>query len=171
MGVLCPYYHCSKDCKEWQIAEVVNTAFTELLNTLQPKENTINLFKRIVSEKLKNNNTEASSILDRINKEISKKKQRIVNARALMLDGEIESIGFKSVPIEIEERITQLICEVSIDNSSMQNIEEKVVRATDMISNLGNAYLQSETAHNRRIVGSVFPTGLIFDDRKVRTPN
>ena len=51
----------------------------------------------------------------------------------------------------------------------MQNIEQKVAKATDIISNLGKAYLQSETAHKRRIASSVFPKGLIFDDRKVRT--
>ena len=51
----------------------------------------------------------------------------------------------------------------------MQNIEEKVLKATDLISNLGKAYLHSEAAHKRRIASSVFPEGLIFDDRKVRT--
>ena len=71
--------------------------------------------------------------------------------------------------IEIEERITQLTCQLSNVSSGMQNIDEKVAKATDIISNLGKAYLQSGAAQKRRIASSVFPKGLIFDDRKVRT--
>jgi len=169
MGMLYPYYHCTKGCKERQKAEMVNNAFTDLLNTVQPKQNTINLFKKIVSEKVKNSNKEGRNALEQINKEIAKQKQRVANARALMLDGEIDANEFKSMRIEIEERITKLTCDLSNVSSSMQNIEEKVMKATDTISNLGKAYLQGEAAHKRRIASSVFPKGLIFDDRKVRT--
>ena len=169
MGVLYPYYHCSKGCKERQKAEMVNNAFADLLNAVQPKQNTINLFKKIVSEKLKKNNLEGRNELEKINKEITKQKQRVTNARALMLDGEIDATEFKSIRIEIEERITQLTCQLSNISSCMTNIEEKVVKATDMISNLGKVYSQSETAHKRRIASSIFPKGLIFDDQKVRT--
>ena len=169
MGALYPYYHCSKGCKERQKAEMVNNAFSDLLYKVQPTQNTINLFKKIVGEKFKKSNTEGRNELDQINKEIAKQKQRITNARSLMLDGEIDATEFKSMRIEIEERITQLTCQLSNVSSSMQNIEEKVAKATDIISNLGKAYLQSETAHKRRIASSVFPKGLIFDDRKVRT--
>ena len=169
MGVRYPYYHCTQGCKERQKAENVNTSFIELLNTIQPKPTTINLFRKIVSEKFKKSNTEGRTEIDRINKEIAKQKQRIANGRALMLDGEIDATEFKSMRIEMEERITKLTCELSNVNSSMQNIEEKVMKATDTISNLGTAYLQGEAAHKRRIASSVFPKGLIFDNRKVRT--
>ena len=54
-------------------------------------------------------------------------------------------------------------------NSLKEFKEEKVLKATDIISNLGKAYLLSEAAHKRRIASSVFPEGLIFDVRKVRT--
>ena len=76
-----------------------------------------------------------------------------------MLDGKIDATEFKSMRIEIEERITQLTCQLSNVSSSMQNIEEKVAKATDIISNLGKAYLQGETDHKRRIASSVFPKG------------
>ena len=53
--------------------------------------------------------------------------------------------------------------------SSINNIGLQIEESTDIISNLGKAYLQGETAHKRRIASSVFPKGLIFDDQKVRT--
>jgi site-specific DNA recombinase len=169
MGSHYPYYHCSLGCKERKKAELVNSTFIDLLETIQPIPSAVNLFKKIVSDKVKKNNSEGKENIEKINKEIDKQRQRIANARAMMLDGEISSTDFKMMRIEIEEKITQLTCELSNLNSSMQNIEEKVVKATDIISNLGKAYSQSETAHKRRIVSSIFPSGLIFDDKKVRT--
>ena len=43
------------------------------------------------------------------------------------------------------------------------------VVATDLISNIGKHYLHSETAVKRQIVSSVFPSGLVYGEKKVRT--
>jgi len=169
MGKRYPYYHCGKGCKERQKAERVNQAMIELIHLLQPTPNAIKLFSQITREKLKESNTAGKSELDKINKEIAKQKQRISNARALMLDGEIDSTEFKSMRIQIEEKITQLTCELNNVTSGIHNIGSKIDEATDIISNLGKAYLHSETAIKRRIVSSIFPAGLVFEEKKVRT--
>lgn len=169
MGQLYPYYHCSKGCNERQKAELVNKAMVDLVQLVQPKPNSIKLFSKIVKEKLKDSNTTGKAELEKINKEIAKQQQRISNARALMLDGEIDSTEFKSMRIQIEEKITQLTCELNNVSSGMHNIGSKIDEATDIISNLGKAYLHSETAVKRQIVSSVFPSGLVFGEKKVRT--
>lgn len=169
MGQLYPYYHCSQGCKERQKAELVNEAFVELLQLVQPKPNSVKLFCKLANEKLKNNNTTGKAELEKVNKEIAKQNQRISNARSLMLDGEIDAIEFKSMRIEIEEKITQLTCELNNVSASMNNIGSKLAEATDLISNLEKQYIHSETAVKRQIVNSVFPLGLIFDNKKVRT--
>ena len=169
MGQLYPYYHCSQGCKERQKAELVNEAFVELLQVVQPKPNSIKLFSKLASEKLKNNNTSGKAELEKVNKEIAKQHQRISNARSLMLDGEIDATEFKSMRIQIEEKITQLTCELNNISASMHNIGSKLAEATDLISNLGKHYIHSETAVKRQIVSSVFPSGLVYGEKKVRT--
>jgi site-specific DNA recombinase len=106
MGQRYPYYHCSQGCKERQKAELVNEAFVELLQLIQPKPNSVKLFSKLANEKLKNNNTSGKAELEKVNKEIAKQHQRISNARSLMLDGEIDATEFKSMRIDIEEKIT-----------------------------------------------------------------
>ena len=44
-----------------------------------------------------------------------------------------------------------------------------MVAATDLISSLGKHYIHSETAVKRQIVSSVFPSGLVYGEKKVRT--
>lgn len=169
MGVLYPYYHCTKGCKERQKAELVNKSFLDLIQIVQPKPNSIKLFSKIAKEKLKDNNTSGKTELEMINKEIAKQNQRVSNARSMMLDGDIDATEFKLMRIQIEEKITQLTCQLNNVSASMQNIGSKIEEATELISNLGNHYQQSDTAVKRQIVSSVFPLGLIFDNKKVRT--
>ena len=67
------------------------------------------------------------------------------------------STEFKKMRIEIDEKITTLTCELNNVSSSMLNFESKSDEATELISNPGNYYLQSETAIKRQIVSSIFP--------------
>ena len=150
---------------------MVNETFVELLQVVKTKTNSIKLFSKLASEKLKNNNTSGKAELEKVNKEIAKQHQRISNARSLMLDGEIDASEFKSMRIEIEEKITQFTCELNNVSASMHNIGSKLAEATDLISNLGKLYIHSETAVKRQIVSSVLPSGLVYGEKKFELSN
>ena len=169
MGVLYPYYHCTKGCKERQKAELVNDAFVKLLNTIKVKQNTLKLFSALVKEKIKKNNNTGKAEVDAINREILKQKQRITNARTLMLDAEITASEFKEIRIEIENKITQLTCELSNINAGMQNLDAKIDAVVELLKNLDSTYQQRDTATKQHIVSSIFPSKLIFDKNIVRT--
>ncbi len=51
----------------------------------------------------------------------------------------------------------------------MQNLDSKIDAAVGLLSNLENAYQQKNTATKQHIVSSIFPSKLIFDNKKVRT--
>ena len=51
----------------------------------------------------------------------------------------------------------------------MQNLDSKIDAAVGLLSNLENAYQQKNTATKQHIVRSIFPSKLIFDNKKVRT--
>jgi len=169
MGALYPYYHCTNGCKERQKAELVNAAFVKLLNTIKVKPNTLKLFSAIVKEKIKKNNNNGKVETDSVNREILKQKQRITNAKSLMLDGEITANEFKEMRIEIEEKITQLTCDLSNICAGMQNLDSKINDVIELLTNLETTYQQRDTATKQHIVSSIFPSKLIFDNKKVRT--
>ncbi len=169
MGTLYPYYHCTKGCKERQKAEVVNDAFVNLLKTIKAKPNTLKLFSTLVKTKLKKDNDNGKVELDSVNKQIAKQRQRIANAKTLMLDGEITANEFKEMRIEIEEKITELTCELSNISSGIQNLDSKIDDVVELLSNLESTYQQTDTATKQHIVSSIFPSKLIFDNNKVRT--
>jgi len=127
------------------------------------------LFSEFVKDKIKKNNNSGKTEMDAINREILKQKQRISNAKSLMLDGEITSNDFKEMRIEIENKITQLTVELNKINAGIQNLDSKIEQVIELFSNLENAYQQKDVAIKKRIVSSIFPSKLIFDNKKVRT--
>lgn len=169
MGTLYPYYHCIKGCKERQKAELVNKAFEKLLVTIKPKPNALKLFSATIKLKLKDNNTSGKAEMDAVNREIAKQKQRIANARSLMLDGEMPANEFKETRIEIENKITQLTIELSKISTRLLNLDSKIDDCVELLKVLDKYYEQRDVATRKRIVSSIFPSGLIFENKKVRT--
>jgi site-specific DNA recombinase len=169
MGTQYAYYHCMKGCPERQKAEIVNESFIKLLKGIKAKPDSIKLFKAIVKDKLKNNSTNSKVEIDAINREIDKQKQRILNAKSLMLDGDFTANEFKEMRLEIEEKITKLTYELNTVSAGMINLDTKIEDSVELLSNLDKLYEQRDAATKQRIVSSIFPSKLIFDNKKVRT--
>lgn len=169
LGTLYPYYHCLKGCKERQKAEVVNEAFENLLKDLNFKPKRLELFRAVLKDKLKKNNGNCKSEMEKINKEIAKNNQRALNARTLMLDGEINPNEYKEIKIDIETSITNLTRDLNKLSNGVLNLDEKIDNCVNLLSNISNYYKQKDTATKQRIIGSIFPSKLIYEKSAVRT--
>lgn len=168
-GVRYPYYHCGKGCKERQSAEKVNDSFVKLLNTLNFKPNRLQLLGEIIKDKYANSTEESKQELFRTQQKIDKSKQRLANARMLMLDGDITANEYKELKNEIENSIiieTRNMIEIS---NSISSIDKKIVRNLELLSNIKNTYTERDTEIKRRIISSMFPEKLIFEKNSVRT--
>ena len=169
MGTRYPYYHCNNVCKERKNSELVNTTFENLLERIKPTEDSVKLFTKIVSEKLKEKNQNEREDVSKIESEIAKYRVRLENAKNLMLDGEIEASEYKEIKHSTEEKINQLSLKLNTNNEDLKNIISKIKEASSVLKNLSKAYQQSDTSLKRQIVSSIFPSGLIFEEKNSRT--
>ena len=168
-GQLFPYYHCSRGCKERHNAEKVNSSFANLLQSLQANPDRIKLYAAILKDKLKQDSTFNKSETSKINLEISKQKQRIQNAKILMLDGEFSVEEFKETKREIDETLSKLIRKAVQLNSDDINLDTRISDCVKLLSNIGNYYTERDTDIKQKIVSSIFPEKLIFDKNQSRT--
>ena len=169
MGVLYPYYHCKKGCKERQKAEDINMCMEKLLQAIEPRPDTLNLFNKIVQDKLKDRKKNIKSESDKKVRELEKQKTRLSNARTLMLDGEIDAADYRSIKEEVEKKIMELQSELESINGDTRDFELKVKQCLSILSNISEFYASHDTVTKRRIVSSIFPEKLIFDEKKSRT--
>ena len=86
-----------------------------------------------------------------------------------MLDGEITSVEYKEIKIEIESNITNSTRELNKLSNTLLNIDSKIDGCIELLSNIENLYKQRDTATKQRIIGSIFPKKLIFEKESVRT--
>ena len=170
MGKKFYYYHCSKGCKERQKAVDVNEAFVKLLKDFKAAPAKMILSATVLKDRLKNTNNTGKAELEKIYKEVVKQNQRQKNAKDLMLDGEISASEYKEMKFEIEEVIAKFNMEVSKLKEGIENHDSRVDDCLELMLNLDMYYTQRDTAIKQRIVSSIFPEKLIFENNSYRTP-
>ena len=128
------------------------------------------LYGNILKEKFKQHNHTGKSELTKTAQEIARQNQRLKNARDLMLDGEISSGEYKEMRFEIEEKLAELSKEEMKFKEGIENHSTKIDDCLDLIQNIDKYYVAKDTPSKQRIVGSIFPEKLIFENNEYRTP-
>ena len=163
------YYHCSGGCNERHKAEDVNKAFEKLLNSFGFDEGPLKLLAEIMKKKYAEQNRSNKAEMDAIQREIERLNQRNINARSLMLDGEITPEEYRTMKKENDETLHRLNIEHLKSHSEILNLDQKLDKTVRTLSSLSNLYKQSDVAHKRRLIGSIFPKKLVFEKNSVRT--
>ncbi len=140
-----------------------------LLKEIKGRPESMNLYAELLKVKLNNRNKEVRSENEKLLNQMEKEKQRQKNARTLLLDGEITSKEFKEIKTEIEDNITKTTCELNQLSNGIENSGKHIDNCLELLKNLDKYYLEKDTAIKQRIISSIFPSKLIFENRKYRT--
>ena len=163
------YYHCTKGCKERQKAEDINKSFFHVLQALKANPQTLELYGNVMKKMYKVNNQDVRVDLQDMNKETEKQKQRLLNARALMLDGEIKPDEYREMKTDIEGCIIRLQFQQVELKTGMENYDEKIDFCVNLLQNIDEIYKEADTELKQHIIGSIFPDKLIYEKNKYRT--
>ena len=164
------YYHCNKGCRERTKASETNNEFLEVLNSFKINPEAIELYGTILKQSLKENNTSAKADMQDITKNIEKQKQRLQNARALMLDGDITPDDYREMKCEIENLLNDLRIKQLQLNGGKENYDEQIDFCLKLLKNLDTIYKNADTEGKQDIIGSIFPEKIIYKEGRYRTP-
>ena len=170
MGTLFYYYHCNKGCKERYKSSLVNEKFEIVLSKIKSNPQSLKLFSEILKTGFKNRNSTVRVELEKMQKDIGKQKQRLKNAKDMVLDGDITSTDYKEMKYEIEETLEKLASEETKLVSAIENNGHLVDEGLDVIQKVETYYHSKDTVAKQRIVSSIYPEKLIFDKSGYRTP-
>ncbi len=118
----------------------------------------------------KSKNTIIKSELEKIQKDVAKQKQRLKNAKDMMLDGDISSNDYKEMKSDIEEVLLKLGSDESKLISGLEIHGHLVDDGIEIIQNAEKYYHSKDTVAKQRIVSSIFPEKLIYEKNEYRTP-
>ena len=163
------YYHCGSGCKERQKASVINDGIVPFLAEFKANPQATTLFATILKQQLKQNNTAGKKELETIAKSIGKQKQRLKNAKDMMLDGEFSASEYKDMKLEIENELEKLNRDELQFRQGIENYDSKIDDCLDLLLNIDEYYVTKNTEVKQKIIGSMFPEKLIFENNQYRT--
>ena len=107
--------------------------------------------------------------LKEIRAELEQLSNRLVKARNLLIDDQLDAADYKAIKSECEKKITELECKLLNNNNTDTNIEELLRKAIQVLSQLDQLWEEATAERKRQIIGSIFPEKLVFDGEHFQT--
>ena len=159
-----PYYRCANGCKQTSVrAEVLDETVVELLRSITPKKECLELFTQYVVEEYESrleNIKKAKNVADG---EI----QRLKDMRKILVEKNMMGIYTDEIFMEqnalIEKKMT--VVEVAKSDSTLEKYDihklSDFIKAT--LSDLGSTYKRSTVSQAKALIGSIFPLGISYN--------
>ena len=166
------YYHCQQNmgCDFRVNVKDAHAGFEELLESLNPGKEVVDLFKLILEEKF--NETEASSIKQ--SKSLNKKIEKIDERRTKLLNALLDEVIDKETYKESNELLTQEKQEANqgLENlkSHKNELKEYVNFGANLMENIKELYHRVDVRLKDKLLSSILNEKLVFLNKKYRTP-
>jgi site-specific DNA recombinase len=163
------YYHCVYPCKVRIKADQANSAFISELVKYVPRPGMQELYIEICKDVFKQRTRTDREDLTKLKEDLSRESARLIKARDLLLNEEIDSADYKSIKLAGERKIADLENKLFSAGRIETNIGPMLDKAFKTLSNLETLYQDADLKTKRRIIGSIFPEKLVFNGNNYRT--
>ena len=163
------YYHCQKKCKERYKLDEANKDFMDYLDNYQVKDEVLKLYYLMLQDVFKADKTERLQDVSRINKDIEDIKKRLDKSYDLYIDGNLSQSDYQKGTQRYEEEIHNLQSQKQELEFEETNFMETVKYSFGLLKDLPEYYYQSPIEVKQKILGSIFPEKLIYENKKYRT--
>ena len=163
------YYHCISKCKYRVRAENANMVFENWLDTISLKPQSVNLYLKFFEEIYKREKGNRKDEIIKLQNEIEKLKARILKTDVKFIDEMIDVQTYNNLKESFMKDMVQLQARKSdleqVDFDFIQQLEF----VFNFISKIGSSYRMAELEIKQKIIGSIFPKKLIFENSEYRT--
>lgn len=165
------YYHCQGKygCKNRLRATDVNEKLVIYLKTFEPAREVLDLYYEVLNDVFKSTEAEKEQERNRINKTISDIDKQISNLDSRYLSGEINSGTYNRILSSLESQKSQFKEKLEIMSQSSRDYSESINYSLSLLQNISRYYQECDTYSKKRLLGSIFPEKLIFENNSYRT--
>ena len=166
------YYHCqqNKGCNFRVNVKDAHGGFEELLESLNPGKEVVDLFKLILEEKF--NESEASTIMQSksLNKKIEKIDEREKTLLRSLVEGAIDNQTYKEGKGLLAEDKNEALQGLDNLKSHKNELKEYVNFGAYMMENIKELYHRVDVRLKDKLLSSILNEKLVFLNKKYRTP-
>lgn len=164
------YYHCGKGCNERFSASLANSIFINGIKSISSNSGIVELYyEEVLKGIFHSNSKNQKASIASIEEELSKNESRINSAQELMLDGKLDSAEYRVIKMRFEEKNAKLQKEKAglelMDSAYGKYLKQNI----SLLKNIDQYFEKAPLMIKQKIIGSMFPEKLIFENNQYRT--
>ncbi len=163
------YYHCMLGCKFRIRADDVNNQFERQLNTYIPRPEMLPLYRKVLIDNWNKQSTDLTQERQKSQKEIENLKKKLAYARDLLMEQKIEADDYRDLKNQYTTDLQRLEAKISIEKEHSSDINQLIGKGLDSLMSVRNMYASAEMDVKRKIIGSIFPEKMSFENKSLRT--
>jgi len=158
------YYHCNtKGCKLGNVRkEELENVFINTLKDLEPSEEVLDLFDRIIIDIWNTKQNESLNAISKFEGEIrnlNKRKKKILD---LLIKGTLDDKTYKSDNNDIDGQITVRKMQINELKIDYQNIEFCINYCKHFLKNISKLWITSNISLKIKFQNIIFPEGTVY---------
>lgn len=165
------YYHCQRKygCNNNIRADRANTTFVGFLKGFEPKIEVLQLYNAILKDVFKTNEVDRDAEGQRCRDEISNIKGKLEKLVFKNLEGIIDDETYKRT----KDLLYQQRNELEVKKGHLENLPDAfdsyVANGFSLVGKLSHYYVNAELNTKKKIIGSIFPEKIYFENDRYRT--
>ena len=163
------YYHCQTPCKTRYRKAHMHDAMKTFLQSISIPEEQITLFKILIERELEQTRKDNHKLIAKHMKEIGEVEALIESAEERVFTGELSEELYNRMSAKHQQRIAFLNSEVEYLQNDYSAIDEYIESVSDLLSKLDQYFDKADFDTKSKLLGSIFPENLIFEDGEYRT--
>jgi len=164
-----PYYNCTPSCGFRNPVDDAHNKFIRFLRSFQVKGEVASLYIEVMKEVFKNNEGMKADQIRLIEKQVADQEETKVKAFDKYVGNELS----KEVWEEHTFRMERKIGELKIRKAELQSINSQgsmfIEYGMCLLRNLAKAYTEAPLEVKHKLLGSLFPSKIVFDKESYRT--
>lgn len=165
-----PYYHCERGCNARASAKITHEQFYQFLDTLQPPSEIIDLQMAMMEALFKAKEGDRDQQIKKLKTEVGQHKQNLLKFdQQRFISGELEVDSYQRLKSHTLEQIDKLnvqVADLEITDTAFQKYTKYGI---SLLKDLTWYFHEAGLEAKRKLLGSIFPAKLIFENGKYRT--
>lgn len=164
------YYHCNPPCRTRFKAHEVHEVFTSLLSEFVLHDDYTTIYKKVMSQVFKQKEASREVESDQLNRELTKLQARLNSINEKYFDELIDLKTYSDMKPKTESQIADLEARLEEINQIEKDFEINIKKQIGFLQNIDVMYNDANAMIKKKIVSSLFPEQLIFEQTYFSTP-
>ena len=168
-GVYYPYYHCRSKCGERIPAKKAHTAIEKLLQEVKISPEIAELYLLIMEDIFKTDSSKEQNHLVQLKNQFKTAAHKLEKLEEKFILDAIELDSYQRMKPKYKNELLKLQQEIEHMQAVESSFQEYLNFGVNLLENLDTYFEKSPTNIKRKLLSSIFPKNIIYENEKCRT--